>query len=294
MPAILVVDDSELERRLITSILHQDSEMQTAEAADSYEALQHIRTTPPDLMVTDLVMPGMDGLALMEMVRKELPALPVILVTAHGSEDVVVETLRKGAASYVAKKNLARDLLKTVKEVLEIARTGQQQQRAWACLVHMETHYALNNHPALIQPVTAQLQKDFIRMQLGDENDAVHLSIALYEALANAIYHGNLELSSDLFQRDENAFWQLASIRPCHPPYCDRRVHVTARLSHAEAVYIIRDEGPGFNPARIADPTDTENLEKLSGRGLLLIRTFMSEVFHNDRGNEITMIFRKR
>ena len=58
--------------------------------------------------------------------------------------------------------------------------------------------------------------------------------------------------------------------------------------------YVITDEGPGFDPSSLPDPTDLENLEKASGRGLLLIRTFMDEVQHNDRGNELTMVFRRR
>ena len=55
---------------------------------------------------------------------------------------------------------------------------------------------------------------------------------------------------------------------------------------------MIRDEGPGFDPTKLPDPTDPANMEKASGRGLLLIRTFMEEVRHNDQGNEITMVWR--
>src|SRR5262249_19808846 len=75
-------------------------------------------------------------------------------------------------------------------------------------------------------------------------------------------------------------------------PYRSRRVHVTARESPAEAVYVIRDEGPGFDPSKLPDPTDPANLERVTGRGLLLIRTFMDEVHHNPKGNEITMVNR--
>ena len=69
-------------------------------------------------------------------------------------------------------------------------------------------------------------------------------------------------------------------------------MHVLARESHREAVYVIRDEGPGFDPTGLPDPTDPSNLERVSGRGLLLIRTFMDEVHHNKAGNEITMVKR--
>ncbi len=67
-----------------------------------------------------------------------------------------------------------------------------------------------------------------------------------------------------------------------------------AEDSPTEVRYVIRDEGPGFNPAALPDPTDPTQLEKATGRGLYLIRTFMDEVQHNATGTEITMVKRKK
>ena len=53
---------------------------------------------------------------------------------------------------------------------------------------------------------------------------------------------------------------------------------------------MVRDDGNGFDPAILPDPTDPANLERVSGRGLLLIQTFMDSVRHNATGNEITMV----
>ena len=64
--------------------------------------------------------------------------------------------------------------------------------------------------------------------------------------------------------------------------------------THEEAVFTIRDQGPGFDVTRVADPTSPEKLIVASGRGLLLIRTFMDEVRHNAAGNEITMTVRRK
>jgi anti-sigma regulatory factor (Ser/Thr protein kinase) len=61
------------------------------------------------------------------------------------------------------------------------------------------------------------------------------------------------------------------------------------RLSRQEAEFVIRDEGPGFAPDKLPDPTDTSNLERSSGRGVLLMRAFMDEVSFNAQGNEVTM-----
>ena len=61
-------------------------------------------------------------------------------------------------------------------------------------------------------------------------------------------------------------------------------------ISRATGTFTVRDEGPGFDPSKLPDPTDPANLEKISGRGLLLMRTFMDEVRFNATGNEVTMV----
>jgi anti-sigma regulatory factor (Ser/Thr protein kinase) len=85
----------------------------------------------------------------------------------------------------------------------------------------------------------------------------------------------------------------MAEFRRRRPPYRDRSLQVRARLSPLEAVYVIRDEGPGFDPATLPDPTDPVNLERPTGRGLLLIRAYMDEVAFNRAGNRITLTKRR-
>ena len=65
-------------------------------------------------------------------------------------------------------------------------------------------------------------------------------------------------------------------------------------MDRTQATFVIRDDGPGFDLNSLPDPTDPENLLKPSGRGLLLIRTFMDEVSHNSTGNQITLVRRRR
>jgi anti-sigma regulatory factor (Ser/Thr protein kinase) len=70
-------------------------------------------------------------------------------------------------------------------------------------------------------------------------------------------------------------------------------VYLAASLSRSQAQYTVRDEGHGFDPSTLPDPTDPENVGKVNGRGLFLIRTFMDEVSFNETGNEITMVKRR-
>jgi hypothetical protein len=156
-----------------------------------------------------------------------------------------------------------------------------------------ECRFALENDPALIPPLVAYLQEHLIYLGLCDQTQRTRVGIALEESLLNGLHHGNLELSSDLRQDGSEAYAQLGNERRVMSPYRERRLHVHARLTIDQAVFVIRDEGPGFNFAALPDPREPANLQKLSGRGLMLIHTFMDAVTHNAAGNEITLVKRR-
>jgi signal transduction histidine kinase len=122
-----------------------------------------------------------------------------------------------------------------------------------------------------------------------DRTDRLRSGTAFEEALLNALYHGNLEVSSDLKEVDHTAFYKLVEERRTSSPWTDRRIHVAVRLTHSDIEVVIRDEGPGFDPAKLPDPTDPENLDRPCGRGVMLMRAFMDDVTYNDRGNEVTL-----
>jgi CheY-like chemotaxis protein len=293
MVRVLVVDDSAIDRRLAGSFLKRAG-MEPTHAHNGVQALESIERCVPDIVVTDLQMPEMDGLELVEAIRRIHPSLPVVLMTAHGSEEVAVQALRHGAASYVPKRNMLRDLVHTVEEILAVARRDRREQQLVACLAQTESRFVLDNDVGTIPVIVGHLEDSLARMRLCDENGRLQVAVALREALVNAIYHGNLEVSSALLEGPAAAFDAAVRERRRESPYCERRVHIWARESRDEARYVVRDEGRGFDPSTLPDPTDLANLEKPSGRGLLLIRTFMDEVNHNEKGNEITMIFRRR
>lgn len=127
---------------------------------------------------------------------------------------------------------------------------------------------------------------------VGDQEDRARLIMGLQEAIDNAVYHGNLGLSSDLREADLSAYDRLADERRVASPYCHRLVHVNVSWQEGEVRVVIRDDGDGFDPDAAPDPTDPARLECVTGRGLLLIRSFMDRVWHNARGNQITMVKR--
>jgi DNA-binding response OmpR family regulator len=292
MSRILIVEDSPTQAEQIRLML-EDAGFTVEAAADGQAALALVERAPPDAVVTDLEMPLMNGLQLVEEVRRTHPTVPVILMTAHGSEDIASLALRKGAASYVPKSYADLDLVPTLENILNLTRVQRHYQHALDCLTHAESQYLLENDPARIPLLIGHLEDTLARLKFCDDTELMRLGVALQEALLNAMYHGNLEVSSDLRQQDEKAYHDVIRQRRLEAPYRDRRVHFTARLSPAEAAFVIRDDGPGFDPSRLPDPTDPTNLERVGGRGLLLIRTFMDSVRHNERGNEVTLTKRR-
>jgi len=291
MSHVLIVEDS-ITQALEIQLLLEEAGFEVELSSNGLEAIEAVERRVPDLVLTDLDMPGMNGLELVETLQRDHASLPVVLITQYGSEEVAVQALKKGAASYVAKRNMARDIVTTIDDVLVIASAHRHQEWLLECLLQTESRFVLENREELIPPLIGHLQQNLRRMKFCDENTLIKVAVAINEALTNAIHHGNLDVGSELRERDEEGYFDLIERRRDQPPYRGRRVHVSAMESPQEAVYVIRDEGSGFDPAGLGDPTDPSNMLKVSGRGLLLIRTFMDEVYHNPSGNQITMIKR--
>lgn len=292
MTNILVVDDSAVDRCFVKGLLDKNFEWNVVCANDGAEALDMIRAEPPELVVTDLQMPRLNGLELVAAVRSEFPHIPVILMTSQGSEEIALKALGSGAASYSPKSQLAQDLSETVRAVLSVTLPQPGDPRLSQRASGSSLSFVLDNDSSLIPPLIGVIQEKLVGPCLGDDGDLIRVGVALEEALANALYHGNLEISSALKDKDDRAFYALAKERRDLLPYRDRRIYVDAQRGDEQITVVIRDEGPGFDPSTLPDPTDPENLERAHGRGLLLIRTFMDAVSHNSRGNEITL--RKR
>ncbi len=291
---VLIVDDYPVDCRIAGAIVEKSTNLSATYAREGQEALESIARKRPAVVLTDLQMPGMNGLELVQSIREKYPRLPVILMTALGSEDVAILALQAGATNYVPKRTLGRDLPETLRQVLALSASDRQRQRVVSSLERRESFFKLENDPDLIPPLIHLLLEELGGIGLFDATTRMRAGVALQEALSNAMYHGNLEVSSDLRQEDEREFYSLAAARKSEPPYRDRRIRVQAHLDREAVAYTIQDEGPGFDTSRLNRPVDPEDLMRIGGRGLLLIRTFMDEVTFNETGNRITLIKRNQ
>lgn len=290
---ILLIEDTPSDMAIMKRLLQNDSTLELIEAVNGEDALAKIDDHEVDLLITDLRMPRMNGIELMQSLRSRGHQTPVIVVTSKDSSADVVEALSQGASHFVRKKDLATTLHRTVRNVTEI---GAQLNGFDSLQGYVSDHalrLELENDNTLITPVIGFLQEKIVNPVITDESDRMRIGISLEESLANALYHGNLEISSELREKDDgNEYYRLAEVRKSCEPFCHRRIYVSAKRLPEEIHVTIRDEGKGFDPTTLPDPTDPANMERVHGRGLLLIRTFMNEVHFNEAGNEITMIKR--
>jgi len=277
----------------IGGILKREEGWSIEYAEHGQDALEKIAANPPDLVVTDMMMPVMDGLELVSAIKEHHSLIPVILVTSQGSEEVAVKALQLGAASYAPKQRLHQVLVETVESVLALSAERKTESRLLYCLVESETNFEIANDATLIPPLVGYMLDEGEKAGLISEMDRVRIGVALDEALVNALFHGNLELSSELRDSDQSKYRALIDERLQNEPYSIRTVNASVRISQQQIEFHIVDHGPGFDPDTLPDPTDPANLDKLGGRGVMLMRTFMDEVNYNPTGNAVTMIKRK-
>ena len=291
MAQILVVDDSLADREMAGHLLEKES-WSVLYAADGRQALTQMSAHDIDLVLTDLVMPELDGLAFVEQAKVDHPLVPVVLMTARGSEEIAVRALEAGAASYVPKKRLVRDLGEVVQRILDTSKEHQSYTRLLGRL--REASFELENDLDLISSLVNYLTRVLRDASMFDESDCHRIATALDEALTNAYYHGNLEVRSEVREHDARAYRALSDKRRRLAPYRDRRILVSASLTPSEARFVVKDNGRGFDTGDVPDPTLPENLEQPSGRGIFLMKTFLDDVSYNEVGNEVTLLKRRQ
>lgn len=291
MSTVLVVDDSPLDRRVAGACV-EEAGATPIYAKDGSEALslleEHGSEDAPDVVLTDLQMPNVDGLQLVRRLRTEFPTVPAILMTAWGSEATAAAALREGAASYIPKKELKQELGIVLRTVLHSAKTARARRGVVALLERCQADYVLGYDMTERCALVSLLQEQLLQFDICDHPDVIRVGTALSEAFTNAVDHGNLELDSAL-RTEDGGYRELGDERQEQSPFADRRVQIHVEFTQQFASFTVTDEGPGFDPSSLPDPKDPENLMRPHGRGVMLIHTFMDHVNFNEEGNSITM-----
>ena len=120
MPKILIIEDEAAIRRVLKKIISEENETYLVEEAeDGLEGLEMVKNNDFDLILCDIKMPKMDGVEVLEKVKKIQPEIPIVMISGHGDLDTAVNTMRLGAFDYISKPPDLNRLLNTVRNALE-------------------------------------------------------------------------------------------------------------------------------------------------------------------------------
>lgn len=296
MAKVLLVEDSPTQAVEMRMLLEEGNH-EVRHAANGKVALQLLASENCDIVVTDLEMPEVNGLELVEAMRVDYPHIPAILVTARGSEELASEALQKGAAGYVPKNHLHTLLSDTIIDVLGVIRTDASFSKLIKTLKKNVFQFEMGNDSELISPLVGLLMQVVSGMELISGAEMNRLGVAIEHALINAMYRGNLQLGPSVTPPHhaiiyDDATSDLIERRKSEAPYKDRKVFVEATASKDQIQIVIRDQGKGFDTSKVPVVVSADLFAAESGKGLVLMKSFADELLFNDAGNEVTMIKR--
>lgn len=287
MHYVLIVDDSDVDRLLMEGLLKKVPGFEVIGARDGVHALEQLKAWSIDMVITDIQMPRMDGLELMEAVRKDHPDIPVVLTTGMGSEEIAAVALKSGAASYIPKSRLNKMLISTVEETFDMLSSERNYNRLLQRSMRSHFEFSLNNDPSQLPAFVDFTEKMLKGMTPLNRTERLRVSMAVSQALNNALYRGNLEIGAHYKIPTPNSpgheFEQIVSERLDSAPWKDRKILVAMEIRKTGFGIRIRDDGPGF---------DTSNVGSWNNpvlRGVILMKSFMDEVIYSGNGNDVEM-----
>ena len=288
---IAVVDDEEE----IRSILHKKLSkigynILTFIEAESLLDLINSKKEDIDLVITDIKLPGMDGIELLRQIDNLDSPMPVLLITGHGNIENAIQALRYGAHDFIRKPFNLSEITSTVNRILRGKREEKLTDNLGQYILYEKRLFEIPSDTTACNVISYILTKDLTSSGFCSRTTAGNISLALKEAIDNAMIHGNLEISSEIIEnKGIKEFYEEVEKRKNSEGFSGRKITVYYELVRDYVEYIIEDDGKGFDYSMLPDPRDPENFYKNSGRGLLIIRTLMDEVDWNSKGNTIRL-----
>ena len=158
MPAILIVEDEAKMRRLLELNLGEDG-FATFSAGDAEAGLKLLRDHPIDLVVSDLKLPGMNGLEFLQTIKRQNAALPVVVMTAFGSVETAVEAMKAGAADYVLKPFSLAEMRLVIHKELDVRNLREENRSLREALGKRYAHPNVVARSPKMQEVLATVER---------------------------------------------------------------------------------------------------------------------------------------
>lgn len=289
MSLVLVVGDSGPDTLPLPPLLGQSG--LDSRVISSAEELGGVAAGDYSLILVDRLPGDSDAGTALGGLQRRMPPTPVVVLTGDAcapdaAQVSARQALQLGVAGCLPRRTVRSDLARTL-QVIQANGSSALGANGFGI------SYTIENSPELLPMIVSQVRQRIEDWPFTDPIETVRVTVALSEALDNALYHGNLELDSDLRQGDGHAWREESLRRRDLAPFRDRRIRFDGWFGSDAARFTVRDEGTGFNPLAQVDCTESQNLERCSGRGLLLMQMYMDAVNFNDTGNEVTLIKRR-
>jgi DNA-binding NtrC family response regulator len=158
MPAVLIVEDEAKMRRLLELNLGEDG-FTTLSAGDAEAGLKLLQENSVDLVLTDLKLPGMDGLEFLQAIKRQNAALPVVVMTAFGSVETAVEAMKAGASDYVLKPFSLAEMRLVIHKELDVRNLREENRSLREALGKRYSHPNVVARSAKMQEVLAMVER---------------------------------------------------------------------------------------------------------------------------------------
>lgn len=283
MKVLLVEDDPSLRKFLEDSLSLTGYEVKVAE--DGRAGLEAFLSFSPDLVMTDIKMPRMDGLELLSEIRKRSQEVIVIVMTAYGCEEYALEALHRLANNYLTKPIRFEDLIRLLKKYASILKHRQLPKKPLGLVVRRELTIVFDNRIHCVPQMANRLVLEIGKVIPKENQLGIHLGLA--ELLANAIEHGNLGITYEekTAALEEDRIDQLYQDRLADLERAKKKVTVHFKMTPASCEWFIEDQGLGFEWKGLPTAIDERNFLELHGRGIFLSRIQFDEFEFLGKGN---------
>ncbi|MFZ2955723.1 MAG: response regulator [Candidatus Ozemobacteraceae bacterium] len=288
---ILIVEDDESFCDFTVSILRQAG-YETQSAPDGAKGLKLFKEFQPDVVLSDIDMPVMDGLEMLEKIRKIDSNSLFIIISTLDTPKYTLQALRLKANDYLVKPVMGKDLLALLHKYSGILENRTKDREVLGMIYKRTLGMKMASCLPLVGKVVDRLMLETDHLISPPDRLGVHLG--LVEMLINAIEHGNLEITneekSQALDGPHSQWDELVNRRFQVPGHADRLVDIEFNMTKDRCEWLITDQGPGFDWKNIPDPKDPANLPASHGRGILLTTLQFSEVTYLGKGNQVRLV----
>jgi len=286
---VLIVEDDIVSRELLRVVVQKEGyECMCAE--DGIQGLETFNEFLPDIVISDIRMPRLDGIGLLKKIRQVERNVIVIIVTAHGNEQIALQTLQLGANNYIKKPIHLEELKILLSRYNNVLINKLSKADVSSLIVKRNLELVIDSDLDLVPSVSEYLVKQVTNLYTPSE--LISIELGLSELLINAIEHGSFNISNE--DKKEalklNSLTQLYYERSLIPEYAERKISIDFNQNGQQCEWIISDEGNGFNYNYIPNPNFDKIVTELHGRGVFISKLQFDTIEYSGNGNIVKAI----